>query len=311
MIMYDYDSGYINAIPMKSRKSNELLRAFELGYAELTEAGLTGQLLRLDNEISKDLRKAIKDKNLQYQLASPGDHRQNLAERAIQTWKAYFISIRSGVDPSFPDNCWDLLIALSVLTLNLLRGSKINPRISAYTQVKGAFNWNATPLMPPGCKVIVHDRHMERNAWDNHGTPGFYINITPQHYRNHQCYMPTTIKTRISNTVEFLPAYGNLPTITPLDRFTMAIEDVVEAQRDPYFLKLAAEAGTPENIASRTIRSAWECPRSPTRNLFRFPCQPQRVTPGQDPKPSQSQSASTNQEPSFGRTLERCGMKVK
>ena len=85
MIMYDYDSGFINAIPMKSRKSSELVRAFEFGYSELTTAGLTGQLLRLDNEISKDLIKAIQDKDLKYQLASPGDHRQNLVERAIQT----------------------------------------------------------------------------------------------------------------------------------------------------------------------------------------------------------------------------------
>ena len=116
MIIYDYDSGYINAIPMKSRKSNELVRAFETGYAELTAAGISGPLFRLDNEIFKDLITAIKDQNLKYQLALPGDHRQNLAERAIQTWKAHFISIRSRVDPSFPDNCWDLLILLSVLT---------------------------------------------------------------------------------------------------------------------------------------------------------------------------------------------------
>ena len=61
-IMYDYDSAYINDIPMKSRKSNELVRAFEQGYAELTDAGLTGQLLRLDNEISKDLITAIKER---------------------------------------------------------------------------------------------------------------------------------------------------------------------------------------------------------------------------------------------------------
>ena len=64
MIMYDYDSAYINAIPMKSRKSTELVRAFEQGYDELTEAGLTGQLLQLDNEISRDLITAIKDKDL-------------------------------------------------------------------------------------------------------------------------------------------------------------------------------------------------------------------------------------------------------
>ena len=99
MIIYEYDSAYINAIPMKSQKSDELVRAFQQGYVELTDAGLTGQLLRLDNEISKDLITAIKEKYLRYQLASLGDHQQNLAERAIQTWKAHFISICSDTDP--------------------------------------------------------------------------------------------------------------------------------------------------------------------------------------------------------------------
>jgi hypothetical protein len=102
LIVHDYDSAYINAIPMKARKSHKLVRAFELGYKELTDAGLTGQVMRLDNEISNDLIAAIKEQDLKYQLVSPGDHRQNLAERAIQTWKAHFISIRNGTDPSFP-----------------------------------------------------------------------------------------------------------------------------------------------------------------------------------------------------------------
>ena len=70
MIMYDYDSAYINAIPMPSRKSDELVRAFEQGYEELTEARLTGQLMRLDNEISKDLITAIKEQDLKYQLVN-------------------------------------------------------------------------------------------------------------------------------------------------------------------------------------------------------------------------------------------------
>ena len=155
-----------------------------------------------------------------------------------------------------PPNCLDLLLPLSVLTLNLLRFSRIYPRISAYNQVKGIFDWNATPLMPPGCNVIIHDRPMERNSWDNRGTPGYYVNITPTHNRNYQCYNPTTMKTRISNTVEFLPAFGTLPTITPLDRFSMAVEDLVEAQQNPHFHQLAAEVGTPENQATKRIQSA-------------------------------------------------------
>ena len=74
MIMYGYDSTYINVIPTKSPKSDELVRAFQQGYTELTDAGLTGQVLKLDNKIFKDLITAIKEKDLKYQLASPGDH---------------------------------------------------------------------------------------------------------------------------------------------------------------------------------------------------------------------------------------------
>ena len=93
MIMYDYNLGYINAIPITSRKSDELVRAFQSGYTKLTDAKLAGHLMRLDNKISKDLIAAIKENGLKYQLVSPGDHGQNLAERAIQTWNAHFISI--------------------------------------------------------------------------------------------------------------------------------------------------------------------------------------------------------------------------
>ena len=66
MSAYDYDSVYINAIPMKSRKSNKLVRAFELGYKELTNAELTAQLIRLDNKISNNLITAMKGQDLKY-----------------------------------------------------------------------------------------------------------------------------------------------------------------------------------------------------------------------------------------------------
>ena len=38
----------------------------EQGHAELTEAGLTGQLLRLENELSTDTITAVKEKDLKY-----------------------------------------------------------------------------------------------------------------------------------------------------------------------------------------------------------------------------------------------------
>ena len=106
-IMYDYDSNYTFAVPVKSRKTSEYLRAFQECYDELKHRGFTAQLLRLDNEISKDLIACIRNNKLDFQIVSPGNHRNNSAERAIQTFKLYFKSARAGTHPSFPANGWD------------------------------------------------------------------------------------------------------------------------------------------------------------------------------------------------------------
>jgi hypothetical protein len=74
----------------------------------------------LDNEALVEFKKEIK-KNCNLQLVSPDTHRQNLAERAIQTFKSHFISILAGVDPAFPMSLWDCLLPQAVLTLNLLQ----------------------------------------------------------------------------------------------------------------------------------------------------------------------------------------------
>jgi hypothetical protein len=126
-LMYDHDSNFINAIPIHSWKTPELIRAFKECYNELSDHGLTARLLKLDNEVSKDLIKVITDTGLKYQLVSPGDHRQNPAERAIQAFKSHFIATRSGTDSTFPQDCWDLLVPLALVTLNIMRPSRINP----------------------------------------------------------------------------------------------------------------------------------------------------------------------------------------
>ena len=139
------------------------------------------------------------------QLASPGDHRTNPADRAIQTFKNHFIAIISGTNPEFPSNCWDLLVPQAIITLNLLRPSRINPAILAYAQVNGNFNFNDTPLVPAECKVVIYHRATEHPSWADHNTQGFHIGPANHHYHNYQCYIPRTKSIRMSNTVEFFP----------------------------------------------------------------------------------------------------------
>ena len=89
--------------------------------------------------------------------------------------------------------------------MNMLRPSRINPLISAYTQVHGIFDFNKTPLAPAGCKVIIRDRTNERPSWANHGTRGYYVGPAMKHFRNYNILMDTMKKIRQSNTVDFFP----------------------------------------------------------------------------------------------------------
>ena len=87
---------------MKSRETSEMIRCYGECYEFFKVAGFTAQVLRLDNEISKELIKRIEEDKLDYQLAAMGDHRRNPAERAIQDYKNHLISVLAGADQLSP-----------------------------------------------------------------------------------------------------------------------------------------------------------------------------------------------------------------
>ena len=68
----------------------------------------------------------------------------------------------------------------------------------------GAFDSNATPLAPPGTKVLVHEATKERKYWDPYGVDRWYVGLVMKHSRCFRCYIPTTNSERIAETVDFL-----------------------------------------------------------------------------------------------------------
>jgi hypothetical protein len=109
-------------------------------------------------------------------------HRRNKAERAIRTFKAHFLSILASVDPAFPPNRWDLLLPQAELTVNLLRQSTLYPTMSAWEHLNGFYNFDATPMGPPGCRIISHVKGSTRRSWDFRGGAGFYVGPSLDHY---------------------------------------------------------------------------------------------------------------------------------
>ena len=65
-IMYGYDSNCINAVPLKRRKADEYLQAFQECYDKLKQHWFTAQLQRLDNKIPRNSNCEFVKMNLRF-----------------------------------------------------------------------------------------------------------------------------------------------------------------------------------------------------------------------------------------------------
>lgn len=83
MVSYDYNANTILTHPIKNREASTLVEAWTALHVRLTSTGHPVSHYILDNEFSGDLRDAIKNANLTFELAPPHQHRRNAAERAI------------------------------------------------------------------------------------------------------------------------------------------------------------------------------------------------------------------------------------
>ena len=137
---------------------------------------------RTDNLLSA-LQQHLSSVHVNFRLAPPHIHRLNAAERAIRTFKNHFITGLCSTNPNFPLKLWDRLLTQALIMLNLLRGSRINPQLSAWAQVHGAFDYNSTPLAPPGTRVLVHEKLSVRGTWAPHAVEGWYLGPALRHYR--------------------------------------------------------------------------------------------------------------------------------
>jgi hypothetical protein len=161
-------------------------------YDELTAKGLRPLFQTMDNEASTALKTFLTAREMKFQLVPPRVHRQNAAERAIETFKNHFLAGICSADKPFPLHLWDSFIPRAVIMLNLLIQSRINPKLSAYAQLNGPFNFNRTPVAPPGARVIFHEKPQQRRTWAPHGIDGFYLGPAMEHYRCHRIYCSST-----------------------------------------------------------------------------------------------------------------------
>jgi hypothetical protein len=82
---------------------------------------------------------------------------------------------------------WDRLMPQAILTLNMLRTSRINPKISVATHLNGQYEYNRAPMAPsapPGTIIIAHETPNRRRTWAPQRQDGWYIGPALEHYQN-------------------------------------------------------------------------------------------------------------------------------
>jgi hypothetical protein len=246
-VLYHHDTNSIHAEAIPNRQAASIRTDWETIHKTLVRHGHPLNLHILDNECSQELKDAFTKYNIAFQRVPPKEHRANSAERAIRTFKNHFISTLCTVDSAYPMSKWDRLLPQTILTLNLLRSSRIHPSLSAHASIFGQYDFNRIPIAPPGTKIIAHVTADARTTFGAHGKVGWYIGPSPEHYRCYKCYFTDTMKERDVLKVDFFPEKIIFPKFSSEDYLKQTAEDMLHLLKAPQRSSMASSLafGTP------------------------------------------------------------------
>jgi hypothetical protein len=153
---------------------------------------------------------------------------------------------------------WDILLPQAVITLNMLRTSRINPKLSAATQIYDQFDFNRAPMAPPGTIIIAHETPNRRRTWAPHGQDGWYIGPTIEHYRCYTLYVTKTRGERVVETVDFFSERFTLSFPSAQDLATQAAAELTHALLYPQPAGPFCKVGDKQTIALKRQADIFE-----------------------------------------------------
>jgi hypothetical protein len=200
----------------------------------------------------------LHQQDITFQLLPPYSHIRNSAKRAIRSFKDHLIAGLCLTDKSFLMHLWDRFLPQAVMTLNMLRTSIINPKLSAATHIFGQYDFNIAPMAPPGTRIIAHGTPIRRKTWAPHGQDGWYIGPSLEHYRCYTVYITKTRGNIIVETVEFSPEKFTLSFPSSHDFATQAAADLTHALLHPQPAGPFCQVSNEQTITLRQLASIFE-----------------------------------------------------
>ena len=148
---------------------------------------------------------------------------------------------------------WDHLLEQAEITLNLLHPSILNPRLLAYAQLNGEFDFKRTPTTPPVTITLVHDKPHNKGTWAPRRHKGWDVRPAMLHYRCLTSYITKTAKEKVSDTTYSPPATLNFPRLSSKDAATNAATDLTYALLNPTPTSPLTTLGNKQTAALRKL----------------------------------------------------------
>ena len=108
--MYEMDSNTILMEAMKNWMAGKMVCAYQFLIDRLHAHGIRPKHHVLGNKILAELKLAIENNEMNYQLVSPDDHRRTIAKKGIQTAKGHIIFVLCRAASKFSMRLWDRLL---------------------------------------------------------------------------------------------------------------------------------------------------------------------------------------------------------
>ena len=107
MILWEIDHSTTISKPICSRTPEESIKTYHTLMRQLKRRGGAPKKHILDNECSQELRDVIITNEVEYEVMPKDQHRQPIAERAIQIWRFHGIGVFGGFPTAAPLLLWD------------------------------------------------------------------------------------------------------------------------------------------------------------------------------------------------------------
>ena len=109
-----------------------------------------------------------------------------------------------------------------------MRTSRRNPKISAFEELSGAFDYSKTPMSILGTRTLACNTPKARATWESHGEDGFYVGPCYFHYRLIEHFITATRSYRKTQSARFYPTHCRMPTILEANKWIMAAIEMLK-----------------------------------------------------------------------------------